>query len=111
MTCKEKLASDRPYLTKVELGYIVKEARPDDYGYSPVPNYCIPFSDECKRCWDREILEKKTPTVEDLLKIIEEKEKEIRILKSKLNFMEAKLYAYGSKVIDDFVNGFAKRKD
>ena len=98
MTCKEKLAADKPCLTKVELGgYIVKEARPDDY--------CIPFSDECKRCWDREILEKKTPTVEDLLKIIEEKEKEIRILKSRLN------YLYGRKVLDDFVNGFMNRKD
>ena len=63
MTCKEKLAADRPYLTEVELGY------------------------------------------EELLKIIEEKEKEIRILKSKLN------YLYGRKVLDDFVNGFAKRKD
>lgn len=98
MTCKEKLDADKPYLTKVELGgYIVKEARPDDY--------CIPFSDECKRCWGREILEKKTPTVEDLLKIIEEKEKEIRILKSRLN------YLYGRKVLDDFVNGFMNRKD
>ena len=105
MTCKEKLDADKPCLTKVELGYIVKEARPDDYGYSPIPNYCIPFSDECKRCWDREILEKKTPTVEDLLKIIEEKEKEIRILKSRLN------YFYGNKVLNDFVNGFTKRKD
>ena len=107
MTCKEKLAADRPCLTEAELGYVVKEARPDGYGYLPLPesNYCIPFSDECKRCWDREILEKKTPTVEELLKIIEEKEKEIRILKSKLN------YFYGNKVLNDFVNGFTKRKD
>lgn len=105
MTCKEKMTADRPCLTEVELGYIIKEARPDDYGYSPEPNYCTPFSDECKRCWDREISGKKEPTVEELLKIIEEKEKEIRILKSKLN------YLYGRKVLDDFVNGFAKRKD
>ena len=113
MTCKEKLAADRPYLTEVEQGYIVKEAHPDDfrYEYLPEPSYCIPFSDECKRCWDREISEKKEPTVEELIKIIEEKEKVIRILKSRLNFMEAKLYAYGNKVLDDFVNGFAKRKD
>ena len=106
MTCKEKLDADKPYLTKVELGgYIVKEARPDDYGYLPEPSYCMPYSYKCKRCLDREILEKKTPTVEDLLKIIEEKEKEIRILKSRLN------YLYGRKVLDDFVNGFTKRKD
>ena len=107
MTCKEKLAADRPCLTEVEQGYIVKEARPDDlrHGYLQESNYCIPFSDECKRCWDREISEKKEPAVEGLLKIIEEKEKVIRILKSRLN------YLYGRKVLDDFVNGFAKRKD
>ena len=107
MACKEKLAADRPCLTEVEPGYIIKEACPDDYGYLPLPesSYCIPFSDECKRCWDREISEKKEPTVEELLKIIEEKEKEIRILKSKLN------YLYGRKVLDDFVNGFMNRKD
>lgn len=105
MTFKEKLAADRPCLTEVELGYIIKEACPDNYGYLPEPGYCMPYSDECKRCWDREILEKKTPTVEDLLKIIEEKEKEIRILKSRLN------YLYGRKVLDDFVNGFMNRKD
>ena len=105
MACKEKLAADRPCLTEVEPGYIIKEACQDGYRYLPEPNYCIPFSDECKRCWDRKISEKKEPTVEELLKIIEEKEKEIRILKSKLN------YLYGRKVLDDFVNGFTKRKD
>ena len=106
MTCKEKLAADRPYLTEVELGYIIKEACPDTYGYLPEPSYCMPRSDECKHCWDREISEKKEPTVEDLLKIIEEKEKEIRILKSKLNY-----FLYGKKALDDFVNGFMNRKD
>ena len=55
MTCKEKLAADRPYLTEVELGYIIKEACPDTYGYLPEPSHCMPRSDECKRCWDREI--------------------------------------------------------
>lgn len=105
MTCKEKLAADRPYLTEVELEYIIKEACPDTYGYLPEPSYCTPCSDECKRCWDREISEKKEPTVEELLKIIEDKEKEIRILKSKLN------YSYGNKVLNDFVNGFMNRKD
>ena len=106
MTCKEKLAADRPYLTEVELGYIIKEACPDTYGYLPEPSHCVACSDECKRCWDREISEKKEPTVEDLLKIIEEKEKEIRILKSKLNY-----FLYGRKALDDFVNGFINRKD
>lgn len=105
MTCKEKLAADRPCITEAELGYTVKWACPDDYGYLPQPSYCMPYSDECKRCWDREISEKKEPTIEELLKIIEEKEKEIRILKSKLN------YFYGNKVLNDFVNGFTKRKD
>ena len=105
MACKEKLAADRPYLTEVELEYIIKEACPDIYGYSPEPSYCMPYSNECKRCLDREFSEKKEPAVEDLLKIIEEKEKEIRILKSKLN------YLYGRKVLYDFVNGFMNRKD
>lgn len=105
MTCKEKLAADKPCLTEVELGYIIKEACPDDYGYLPEPSYCNPYSNKCKRCWDREILEKKEPTVEKLLKIIEEKEREIRILKSRLN------YYYGLKVMNDFMNGFMNRKD
>lgn len=105
MTCKEKLAADRPCLTEVELGYIIKEACPDARAIRELVEYCMPYSDECKRCWDREISEKKEPTVEDLLKIIEEKEKEIRILKSRLN------YLYGRKVLDDFVNGFMNRKD
>ena len=105
MTCKEKLTADKPCLTEAELGYLIKEARPDDYGYLPEPSYCMPYSGKCKRCWNREIPEKKEPTVEELLKIIEEKEKEIRILKSRLN------YLYGRKVLDDFVNGFMNRKD
>lgn len=50
MTCKERLAADKPFLTEVELGYIIKEACPDDYGYLPEPSYCNPYSDKCKRC-------------------------------------------------------------
>ena len=105
MTCKERLAADKPFLTEVELGYIIKEACPDDYGYLPEPSYCNPHSDKCKRCWDREILEEKEPIVEELLKMIEEKEREIRILKSRLN------YYYGLKIMNDFNNGFMNRKD
>ena len=105
MTCKERLAADTPFLTEVELGYIIKEACQDDYGYLPEPSYCNPYSDKCKRCWDREILEKKEPIVEELLKMIEEKEREIRILKSRLN------YYYGLKIMNDFNNGFMNRKD
>lgn len=105
MTCREKLAADKPCLTEVELGYIIKEACPDDYGYLPEPSHCNPYSDKCKRCWDREILEKKESTVEELLEMIEEKEREIRILKSRLN------YYYGLKIMNDFINGFMNRKD
>ena len=105
MTCKERLAADKPFLTEFELGYIIKEACPDDYGYLPEPSYCNPYSDKCKRCWDREILEKKKPIIEELLKMIEEKEREIRILKSRLN------YYYGLKIMNDFINGFKNRKD
>ena len=68
MTCREKLAADKP-------------------------------------CWDREILEKKESAVEELLEMIEEKEREIRILKSRLN------YYYGLKIMNDFINGFMNRKD
>ena len=105
MTCKEKLAADKPCLTKDELGYIIKEACPDDYGYLQEPSYCEPYSYKCERCWNREILEEKEPTVEELLKMIEEKEREIRILKSRLN------YYYGLKIMNDFINGFMNRKD
>ena len=105
MTCKERLAADKPFLTEVELGYIIKEACPDDYGYLQEPSYCKPYSDKCERCWNREILEEKEPIVEELLKTIEEKEREIRILKSRLN------YYYGLKIMNDFINGFMNRKD
>lgn len=105
MTCREKLAADKPCLTEVELGYIIKKACPDNYGYLPEPSYCMPHSDECERCWDREIPEKKEPTVEELIKIIEEKERKIRILKSMLN------YFCGLNVTDDFMNSFTNRGD
>lgn len=86
MTCTEKLAADKPCLTKDELRYIIKEACPDDYGCLQEPRYCKPYSNKCERCRNREILEEKEPTVEELLKIIEEKERKIRILKSRLSF-------------------------
>ena len=105
MTCREKLAADKPCLTKDELGYIIKEACPGDYGYLPEPSYCKPYSDKCERGGNREILEEKEPIVEELLKMIEEKEREVRILKSKLN------YYYGLKIMNDFINGFKNRKD
>lgn len=101
MACTEKLAADKPCLTKDELRYIIKEACPDDYGHLQEPRYCKPYSNKCERCRNREILEEKEPTVEELLKIIEEKEREIRILKSRLN------YYYGRNVM----NGFMNRKD
>lgn len=37
--------------------------------------------------------------------MIEEKEREICILKSRLN------YYYGSKIMNDFMNGFMNRRD
>ena len=58
----------------------------------------------------KEKLDADRPSVEELLKIIEEKEKEIRILKSKLNYSKLNCF-YGNKVLNDFVNGFTKRKD
>lgn len=59
MTCREKLAIERPKL--VTKGYFT--GCPHDYGYTPVPNYCDYCDHElqiinCERCWEREVEEK-----------------------------------------------------
>lgn len=103
MTCKERLAADKPCLTETELGYILKEACPDDYGYLPEPSYCHPFTKACEHCWERDIENFRELTTEELLKRIVDKNEEICRLRSQL-YMRI-----GQKIMDDFING-VKRK-
>lgn len=54
MTCKEKFEIEHP-------DDVYSYYCPDEYGYAREPKYCNPFvwSEECERCWDREIKEEK----------------------------------------------------
>lgn len=59
MTCREKLALERPELVSFQYDGGCYGC-PDDYGYLPDPEHCEGYSaypDKCTKCWDREIPE------------------------------------------------------
>ena len=71
MTCLEKLRELKPGLSELELGIIVGEDCPNDYGIHKI--YCGKVGYDCRICWDREIPE----TLPMQYKIDVETEKEL----------------------------------
>lgn len=62
MTCREKLKQESPH--KVNDYWAGGcHACPHTYGYLEKPEYCDNgvSRERCRRCWDREIPDKKTP--------------------------------------------------
>lgn len=55
MTCLEKLKKDHPDYDEATIETIVADQCPDELGYDiETPEFCDPFTDACKRCWERE---------------------------------------------------------
>lgn len=59
MTCREKLAMDRP--EEVDSGYVGGcSCCPSAYGYAKDPEWCKTTEEICRKCWDREAEEVET---------------------------------------------------
>ena len=56
MTCREKLAIERPEKVRIECRGGCRGC-PSDYGYMADPIYCGRTVETCTRCWDRDIPE------------------------------------------------------
>ena len=54
MTCKEKLIKDHPEWNEDKINEVVRADCPEYYMNIGDPDWCTPFTDACKKCWNRE---------------------------------------------------------
>lgn len=72
MTYVEKLKQDHPDYTDDVINYILSEECPSDKFFTATdPDYCDPYTQECLRCWEREVPEE-TVTTKSMADVVED---------------------------------------
>lgn len=69
MTCKERLILDHPNWSMKDVEDIISIECPELFGYLPDPDFCIGESQDCVKCWNRDLSERKEPEHFDIRKL------------------------------------------